>query len=91
MRRNFWGVIDYGKHRAVGVIIGSNTQLKSMNGYPFNEFLYNNHKYKIQDPRPIANNDGASRHWIDDLITSINTLDGRLITISGYLFNVSST
>lgn len=87
LRRNHWGVIDYGNHRAIGIVLASESELKNKHECNFFSYLDQNHKYKITSPDPDYNQITENGHWIDDLILSIKFNKGKLITVSGYLFN----
>jgi predicted acylesterase/phospholipase RssA len=87
MRRNYWGVIDYGSHRSLGIILTNDCCLKtSQNNHSLKNNLKKHHKFEISNP--IPNNEmKRGNHWIDDLIDSIDKNQGELITIAGYLYN----
>jgi len=81
IRHNFWGIIRYGYHRAIGVIVDKDSSLRDDQGDQLIPKL-NVHQIGVtQQSLP------ATDHWMDDLIRAVYRKDGKLVSLGGYLFN----
>lgn len=82
IRHNFWGVIKYGNHRALGIVIDRGTKLKGDSGFNIKEIL-EPHKFNQNEQKENHTND----YWVDDVLRAIHASEGKLISLSGYLIN----
>jgi predicted acylesterase/phospholipase RssA len=89
IRRNYWGVIDYGLHKAIGVILSSQCELaKPKDNTSLNNYIKRKHCFNSTTTNNNLGNSGS--HWIDKLVMAINNCvnkQSKLITVSGYLHN----
>lgn len=78
LRRNYWGVIDYGAHRAIGVLLKKDSELKSH---------IIDHVYDTNNSNKIIGD--FQKHWMCKVIESMNTANVKkeIITANGYLYN----
>ncbi len=78
LRRNYWGVIDYGAHRAIGVLLKNNSPLKS---------YIIDHVYDPARPNEMIST--FQKHWMCKIIESMNSanVEKEIITVNGYLYN----
>jgi|GEM_PF-1469918 len=77
LRRNYWGVIDYGRHRAVGMIVGERFKFKS---------VVESHGY-VRSDSAVAKYDLKGIHWFSDLINKVNSKNGWFYSVAGYMYN----
>ena len=84
LRRNYWGVIEYGNHKAVGILINKDSLLSNDRVGDLCKYIDEYHKYTFEQ---VDEEKCKKNHWIDELVNTINAKNGHIITLSGYLFN----
>ncbi len=87
LRKNYWGVLKYGQHRALGLMLANQSE-RIENGFSIDDNFFETHDYLSNktNVQNLTENIGKN-HWIDDLIKEIEKNNGSLISFAGYLFD----
>lgn len=89
-RRKYWGVIPYGNHRAIGLLIHKNHTFefgKQVLLENKNELLLKHQYKKVKKEIFNTTENIGSNHWINALINQVFAKNGKIFSTSGYLFN----